>query len=310
MRKEVFEPLEMKHSFVFDAGKDTLPFISKGYAYSRWEEIENNYLDGITGDKGIYSTIEDLYKWDRALFEGRLIKNETLKEAHLPAHTNISNNRNYGYGWRTRELIPGYIIPYHGGWWHGYKSLLIHDPLNETTIIILSNRLNNSFLKNYDHLLHILNPEKYGMNNKIDFIVNNSSQTKTNNSATTKSGISYNAQSQITKNEETEEYKQAEKQNTAEAFESFLENYPESYLAEKAKNKIKVLREVESQLAEIEADITAFEQAMRTGTISALLNYRKNFPNGLHYAEATRELNRLEQEYLKEIEEFKKNDKQ
>src|SRR5690606_26279401 len=103
---------------------------------------QEDYLNGVVGDKGIYSTVIDLYKFDRALYSNILIEGATLKEAF---NRTVKNRRkpddDYGMGFRLKRL-PGneYYTPYHSGWWRGFKTLFIRDIHNDRTIIMLCNR--------------------------------------------------------------------------------------------------------------------------------------------------------------------------
>ena len=57
----------------------------------RFGEVDNDYLNGVTGDKGAYSTVEDLFKLDQALYDETLLKQTTLEAAFTP-HGGIPRN--------------------------------------------------------------------------------------------------------------------------------------------------------------------------------------------------------------------------
>jgi len=145
----VFKPLKMNNSFVLsmnDLDSDTLK--AKGYILfkNNYQEMKPDYLDGVTGDKGIYSGIEDLYKFDRALRSFSTLKKETIEEAYTPPQIDsIFQHRNYGFGWRIK-YSNNKRIAYHNGWWKGFKVFFIRDLSNDKTIISLNNRT-NTYLK-------------------------------------------------------------------------------------------------------------------------------------------------------------------
>ncbi len=166
LEKNIFMPSGMKHSFVLnikdstqwqEVAKGYMP-MGKGYKLQEWD-----YLDGVSGDKDTFSSVEDLFLFANALDKGVLLKKSTYQQACTPildkAHLKKSN---YGMGWRIRE-IAGQKIVYHNGWWRGYKSFFIRLPEKKISLIVLCNRTNvhlNGLL--YDMLLY---PDKEKENN-------------------------------------------------------------------------------------------------------------------------------------------------
>lgn len=155
MEVNVFQPLEMTSTFVYNPhSKKTIEYETKGYNRNRRKSYED-FLDGVTGDKGIYSTVEDMFLWDQALYSEKIVKQSTLDEAFTPASYDYKRDNNYGYGFRLDTLADGSRIVYHGGWWRGYNSLFVRRLDDHTTIIILCNKVNWSFGEIKD-LLHIV----------------------------------------------------------------------------------------------------------------------------------------------------------
>jgi len=134
--KRIFEPLGMKNSLIYSRKtQPPIPHEAIGYkaGWRGFYKAPNDYIDGVVGDKGMYSSVYDLYLFDRALYEHRLLSAETQREAFRPGSPRRYNN--YGFGWRLKNGIP-----YHTGWWRGFRSCYIHDFQTRRTIIILSNR--------------------------------------------------------------------------------------------------------------------------------------------------------------------------
>jgi CubicO group peptidase (beta-lactamase class C family) len=155
MQKEVFKPLGMTHTWVYNGTNTAMTEkVAVGYTAGR-RVVANSYLNGATGDKGVYSTVEDMFKWDRALYTGKLIKATTLEEAFQPANKEMKKE-NYGYGWRLKTLECGQPVVYHGGWWHGYKSYFMRNRKDQSTVIVLTNIANHSLghLKNIQPILY------------------------------------------------------------------------------------------------------------------------------------------------------------
>lgn len=138
MKKLIFEPLDMKNTFVFDLKKDskTASHSYKGnkirYAY--------NYLDDIYGDKNIYSTPRDILKFDMATYSPSFLNKELLSEMFKGYSYESRGIRNYGLGLRLLEWEDGKKMFYHNGWWHGNTSAYIKLKDEKVTLICLSNK--------------------------------------------------------------------------------------------------------------------------------------------------------------------------
>lgn len=167
MRKNVFEPLSMDETFVYVAGKnDTVPNLAEGYKY-HWKVVTEAYLNGTYGDKGIYTTAEDLFKWDQGLYTGKILRVDTLALAFEPMGKPAYFKHNYGYGWRIFTYKEQKIL-YHAGWWQGFKSLLIRVPEYNLTIVVLKN-LKTGAMFSRNELLRLM-LDKY-LNAPIEVLV-------------------------------------------------------------------------------------------------------------------------------------------
>ena len=141
----IFDPLSMDDSFIYqlEEGQEIPQYVPVGVAGHRSGRSlprveQNHYQNGVVGDKGIYASVEDLFKWDQALYRGLLVSDETLKEAFSPGSPKISKWKdNYGFGWRIRADRPKTV--YHYGWWKGFRTYFIRDLYQEKTIIVLTN---------------------------------------------------------------------------------------------------------------------------------------------------------------------------
>ncbi len=144
MQEEIFEPLEMNDTFVYNKARPTeKENIAIGYTRRR-RVAEDTYLNGVVGDKGIYTTIEDMLKFDQALYSGDPVELEILEEAFEPAHDRLYIHDNYGFGWRINASDSTNKIVYHTGWWKGFRSYFIRQLGTKKTIIVLSNMSNQS----------------------------------------------------------------------------------------------------------------------------------------------------------------------
>ncbi|HLR38018.1 MAG TPA: serine hydrolase domain-containing protein [Chitinophagaceae bacterium] len=156
-----FEPLGMKHTFVYNPNTGR-KYKNRSLTYNyRTREIPNECFDGVVGDKNVYSTVEDLFKWSKALYPGNLFTKEELQAAFKPYSHEHPGIRNYGFGWHLYCYPDGRKIVYHNGWWHGNTSSFYRLIDKHITIIILSNRFNKQ-VYHVDDIWKLLDAAEYG----------------------------------------------------------------------------------------------------------------------------------------------------
>jgi CubicO group peptidase (beta-lactamase class C family) len=162
LEKRIFKPLGMKRTFIYNTKKMlNVEYQTLGYKKNK-RRAEEDYLSGVVGDKGIYSTVEDMFKWDQALYTEQLIKQATLQEAFTPFSYDWRNDNSYGYGWRIVTADDSSKIVYHAGLWRGYSSFFVRRLHDKTTIIVLCNKVNWSF-ENIDRFMGIIDSAKHGI---------------------------------------------------------------------------------------------------------------------------------------------------
>lgn len=168
MTENIFNPLGMKNTFLYRADpNEVYPERTSGYI-RRWRLAEDNYLDGVLGDKGAYSSAYDLFLWDQGLYKGIIIDPDTLNLAFQPNGRPERAKVNYGYGWRMYYYGSDSIkVNFHFGWWHGFRSLIMRIPQDSTTVISLKNR-NAGRMMNTKSIMKILYPYIDTTNTKVD----------------------------------------------------------------------------------------------------------------------------------------------
>lgn len=144
MQEQVFEPLGMTRSYIFSMRNSKKVqshvntdvqghiMLSKGP-----KRAEDDYLNGVMGDKMMYSTVDDLYKFCLALEHNTFLPDSIQQEAFAPGSPEWKNGENYGFGWRFNEKHPGVV--FHFGWWKGYRSFFIRDLEKHRVLIVLTN---------------------------------------------------------------------------------------------------------------------------------------------------------------------------
>jgi len=157
MAANIFKPAGMKDSFVFDSNKEKqLDKTLQGHSGYFNPITKVYYFNGVAGDKGVYSSVEDLYRWEQALFHHTLLKPETMMRALQPHNPDKKRGSNYGFGWRMYDHPAGFQVNFHMGWWRGFKSMLVHLPQDESCIIVLSNKTSGAYSLRRDDFLNIL----------------------------------------------------------------------------------------------------------------------------------------------------------
>lgn len=140
----IFRPLGMKNASV---GAPLTRQDNHGnvYGYRRSWSRSNPYgitvHDRITGDKGIYASIEDLLLWDQSLTNGTLVSSVNIHRAFTAGQLDNKRNIPYGFGFRI-DHEGGSKVVYHHGRWSGFRTAFIKYLPDDITIVILSN---NSF---------------------------------------------------------------------------------------------------------------------------------------------------------------------
>ena len=158
MTKYIFQPLGMNHTHVFDPADGMPPGATVSYK-ANWAIDPVMFADGVYGDKGIYSTVEDMYRWDQSFYANKLLSNETLELAYGPCSFEKAGVKNYGLGWRMLCYPDGYKVIYHNGWWHGNNTCFYRFIKDNFTIIVLGNKHSNAIYRQPLALYKIINGE-------------------------------------------------------------------------------------------------------------------------------------------------------
>lgn len=120
-------------------------------------------LNGVVGDKGIYSNVEDLVRWCNAYFiDCSIIPKEWVEQASC-GQNRLSNgatpSKLYGYGLRIEQSPQHGCLIYHGGLWNGYHNVFLYRPKDGLQIIFLSNYYNSSHTGKNESVLQIFDQQ-------------------------------------------------------------------------------------------------------------------------------------------------------
>ena len=141
LKRIFFDPLQMANTFVYSNQDTLIPTPSFEWTGRFWA---SDPFDCTYGDKNIYTTANDLLKWDQALCKGQLFKKETLDAAYTPLSNERRSIHNYGLGWRMMIFPNGKKFVYHNGRWHGSNVVFVRFPEENATMIVIGNKYNRN----------------------------------------------------------------------------------------------------------------------------------------------------------------------
>jgi CubicO group peptidase (beta-lactamase class C family) len=136
----IFTPLDMNATVAFEKGISTIPERAFGHAVtdSGFTSTDQSITSSVLGDGGIYSSVIDLAKWDRALHANQLVSDSTMETIFHP-HVDTENGTNYGYGWFIGEWSGRKLVWHHGST-VGFRTAILRIPDIQLTVIVLANR--------------------------------------------------------------------------------------------------------------------------------------------------------------------------
>ena len=136
-----FEPLGMKNTGLYETGK-ALKNLAQGYSMDG-DKVKNadfQEMSWTLGVGSIYSTTEDLYIWNEAIFNGKAVSDATLKSAFTQSVLNSGGKVDYGFGWFL-GTNRGLKFIQHSGGVSGFSAYLERQPENNLTVCVLLNSL-------------------------------------------------------------------------------------------------------------------------------------------------------------------------
>jgi len=137
LRERIFLPLGMTHTLAYVAEGPPVPHRAFGYSEEngRWVRTDQSMTSSVLGDGGIYSSIDDMARWDAALYDDRLLSDASRTAAFTPRTPTDDPTVEYGYGWRiTGESL------WHSGETIGFRNVIVRYPKRRLTVILLTNR--------------------------------------------------------------------------------------------------------------------------------------------------------------------------
>lgn len=141
LKENIFEPLKMNNTLAYEQGFNVVPSRAFGHTQRSnvWLRTDQSLTSSVLGDGGIYSSLNDLFKWDQSLYKSKLVSERLLRTAITPHTPTDKPGRSYGYGWYLTEHR-GLKVIYHSGDTIGFRTRLVRIPEEHFSVIILANR--------------------------------------------------------------------------------------------------------------------------------------------------------------------------
>jgi len=146
VRKNIFEPSGLRSTCFTTEIKEKTNH-AKGHL-ANMSERPFHFHNGVIGDKGIYSNVDEIYRWIKAfLIDYKIVPEEVVELATQPQNMLLKGKppEFYGYGLRIEEGSTGYLI-YHGGLWRGFQNNMVYRPSDQYIFIVLSNFRNRALI--------------------------------------------------------------------------------------------------------------------------------------------------------------------
>lgn len=146
LANSLFKKLNMEKTFVYNSKSNQALVTGYRSDNNQFEKVENSFLnDEIVPAAGVVSTVEDLAKWDQALFKGKLLSPKFQKLILTPSTSsqhNVFGKENMGFGYNIRFIREAGLDYYAvTGLGDGFTCLNVYFPSTDTSLIILENQM-------------------------------------------------------------------------------------------------------------------------------------------------------------------------
>src|SRR4051812_22168749 len=146
LRERIFLPLGMTNTIAYENGKNEVAHRAFGHSFisGAWHQTDQSSTSATLGDGGVYTSLEDIEKWDRGLTQHTLLTESEMAPALVAPTPSLQTLDGrpaplYGFGW--------FLDPFHGhpryshyGETRGFRTAIQRFPQDQLTVVVLSNR--------------------------------------------------------------------------------------------------------------------------------------------------------------------------
>ena len=141
LETRIFRPLGMRGSVAFEEGVSTVP--NRAYGHSRdstgWRRTDQSNTSAVLGDGGVYTSVDDMVRWSRALDGHRLVSAATQQLAWTDVTLADGRRSGYGFGWYVARTGDRFEV-WHTGETRGFRNAIFKLPDEGLTVVVLTNR--------------------------------------------------------------------------------------------------------------------------------------------------------------------------
>jgi len=139
MNRELFSKLEMPNARVWNLVSKNPDYEMKTgsfeYENGKITELPPTVFDGISGDGGIFCSLDDFIIWNQFWIENPLLSSETMAEAFMEVTLLNGEKSSYGFGWNSTPNGGAW----HNGSWLGARTLIARNSNSKNCIVVLDN---------------------------------------------------------------------------------------------------------------------------------------------------------------------------
>jgi CubicO group peptidase (beta-lactamase class C family) len=149
LRDRIFTPVGMRNTVAYEKGTNEVRNRAYGHTKSEdgWRETDQSSTSAVLGDGGIYSSIEDMSRWDQSWERHTLLSESKLRPALTPAQSlsgDLLKGRDgkpvkYGFGWFL-DPYRGHARMFHNGETIGFRNTIQRFTDDKLTIVVVCNR--------------------------------------------------------------------------------------------------------------------------------------------------------------------------
>jgi len=141
LHDRIFAPLAMNATVAYENGISTVANRAYGYTLDsgRVTRTDQSSTSAVLGDGGVYTSIDDMAKWNAALDAHTLVSAADQREAWTSAMTTRGARVGYGFGWFVDSASDGPRLRHHGET-VGFTNAILKIPARRLTVVILTNR--------------------------------------------------------------------------------------------------------------------------------------------------------------------------
>ena len=168
LKEQITDPIGMSNTILYSyqiEADPTMPNRVFGYrlALNQKDLVPNDYniVNDVRGDGGLFSTLEDLYKWNMALVNHTIISKEYLDEAWTPGVLNNGEKTNYGFGWFIGDDEEMAEHVFHSGGWVGFGTFLFNEVETKSGFVMLTNNSTDNYGDILGGLVNIWKGKEY-----------------------------------------------------------------------------------------------------------------------------------------------------